>query len=77
MNWKKQTCGLDSSVTQTESLRFLSVRLHSIMSDHGGKPEERHQLAEAINEVTFGIRNELGCIQCQNSMPQHVAACIA
>jgi hypothetical protein len=43
---------------------------------HGGKPEERHQLAEAMTEVTIGIRNELACIQWQNSMAQHVAACI-
>jgi hypothetical protein len=27
---------------------------------HGGKPEARHQVVEAIDEATVGIRNELG-----------------
>jgi len=29
----------------------------------GGKPEGRHQLAEAINEAVLGISNELGRMQ--------------
>jgi hypothetical protein len=32
---------------------------------HGGKPEARHQLIEAI-ESAADIRNELGCMQCHN-----------
>jgi hypothetical protein len=37
---------------------------------HSDKTEARHQLAQAPT----GIRNELGCMQWQNSMTQ-LAAC--
>jgi hypothetical protein len=43
---------------------------------HGGKPDARHQLVEAINEAIVGIRNELGCMQWQHSMAQRPAACM-
>jgi hypothetical protein len=37
---------------------------------HGGKPEARHMLVEAIYKATIGNRNELGCMQWQPSMAQ-------
>ena len=46
------------------------------MNYHGGKPEGRHQLVQAINEATVGIRNKLGRMQWQPSMAQGLAACI-
>jgi hypothetical protein len=48
---------------------FLWVRMKSRVY-HGGKPEERHQLVEAINDAAIGIRNELGCKQWQHSTVQ-------
>jgi hypothetical protein len=44
--------------------------------DHGGKPEARHQLVEAIDEAAVGIRNKLGCMQWQHPMAQPLAACM-
>jgi hypothetical protein len=43
---------------------------------HGGKPEARHQLVEAIDEAAFDMRNELGRKQWQHSMVQRLPACI-
>ena len=39
----------------------------------GGKPEGRHQLAEAINEAVLGISNELGRMQWQHLIAQRLA----
>jgi hypothetical protein len=43
---------------------------------HSGKREARHQLVVAIHEVAAGIRNELGCLQWQQSLTQELAACV-
>jgi len=38
-----------------------------------GKPEGNYQLLKAIKEVAVGIRNELGIMQWQYSVPQCLA----
>jgi hypothetical protein len=43
---------------------------------HGGKPETRHQLVEAIDEDTTGLRNEMGRMQWQHTMAQQLAECM-
>jgi hypothetical protein len=42
---------------------------------HGGKPEARHQLVEAIDETPAGIRDKLVRMQWQHPMVQ-LAACM-
>jgi hypothetical protein len=42
--------------------------------NHGGKPEARHQLVEAVDEATIGIKIKLGCMQSQHPMAQQLVA---
>jgi hypothetical protein len=44
--------------------------------NHGGKPEARHQLVDAIDKATIGVKNKLRCMQRQYSIAQQLAACM-
>jgi hypothetical protein len=47
-----------------------------LTAHHGGEPEARHQLVEAIVEAPSGIRDKLGRMPWQDSMAQRLAACM-
>jgi hypothetical protein len=50
-------------------------RMESRVS-HGDEPEARHQWLQVVNEVVFGIRNQMGRMHWQHSVAQCLAACM-
>jgi hypothetical protein len=68
---KRCTGDLARSVSQIKPHTFLFVGLRC-----GGKPEARHQLIEATDEVTIATRKELVLMQWQHPVAQRLAACM-
>jgi hypothetical protein len=56
MDRNKWTGGLAHLVSRLKPTRFVWAFMKWRMY-HGGKPEARHQLVEAIDEATIGMRN--------------------